>query len=158
MKLSKNDIDLLANRALDMLQASHDARYQSIKESPEYIEFDLKYQDAAVVEMLGLATQKNQIESDIEALRKDLAINAAQTEKLSTLYDIKYKQSWSNSYNTYSNPDRLLEAYMDKKREDLFPGAAFNKEKLLNKLKTDLLVSSAKTAQEALDEIVKING
>lgn len=158
MKLSKNDIDLLANRALDVLQASHDARYLTIKGSKEYKDFEDIYEDAATTELKNLILQKTQIESDIDALRKEERLIAIQTEKLSEMYDIKYKPQWSNSYSTYNKPDALLEAYLENRKEGLFPGAAFNKEKLLNKLKTDLLVSSAKNAQEALDEIIKING
>ena len=158
MKLSKNDIDLLANRALDILQASNDERFDTVRKSDDYRLFETAYSDEVVEKLKKLELEEETISEKIKDLEASRTKVRNEVRGLSEDLNFKYRTQWSNQDQVYCRGGEMLEAWLKAKKDAKFPGVAFNKEKLLNKLKTDLLVSSAKNAQEALDEIVKING
>ena len=105
-----------------------------------------------------LRTNNEDLDRQIKALEEKKYASRVLVENLSRELNFMIKHTWSDYLQTYKDPEDMLTKWLESRKEVKFPGVKLDKATLLNKLKTDLLVNNATTAQEALDSIIRING
>lgn len=148
-KLTNTQMDILADRAADLIEAEYAERAKSITVTPEYINFDKEFTDDTVAKLRVLSNCVNDIEAQIQSL--ELQRNEIYEE--TKLFCVNNNLPYNKWYKV--NPNDVLEKYLAAKKDEVFPNVTFNRDKVLRKLKADILISNLEDTSELVNSIVE---
>jgi len=153
-KLTNAQMDILGERATDILQEKHKEKYDAVLNSSEFKEFEDTYYDDVIQELVRLSGHINDIkakEKDLEALQESYK---QMTRNLSTALNIKNISSYYYEPREIAEPDKLKEKYLELKKKEKFSYADFDYAKTLRKVKADILLSSIGDPAQLVNELV----
>lgn len=143
-------MSLLAERVVDILEQRNKEQYKSIVESEEYIKFEEQYTDEFVEKM---RTDLNEL-ARLERLR---AHAEEQRDFLRTkLHELGVKNTAPNSVNyyRYTDPVVFLDAYLKEKKKSKFEVETFERDKMIRKVQTDMLLADTGNAEALIESLV----
>ena len=143
MKLTNKQLEVLSESIVNKLQELHTKEWEDIKNSEEYKNITEDSEEfSRLVKNVKLFEE---CKSKLEELRKE---SQALYEKLA--------DTQMSHYSYYNRePENLLESYINHLRNQKYPQAKFDKEKMLTEVQADLLMSDLKGAKEAFDITVE---
>lgn len=151
MKLSKFELDIVAAAATDALEAAHEAKFEELKKSKIYSEFDSEYRDETsdqlrlnLTKILSLKSKVKELEDAIEKIEAE----SKNYLKEKNVYD-KLPRS---TYRHYETKD-YLQSYLKMRKLELYPDAEFNRVKVLNDMSMQILTSPLKNPADFLTQI-----
>ena len=138
-KLTNRQLDVLAARVVDLLEEQHKIESDKIKETDEYKRFKMQYTDDTTelltsiqVKARRLKSLKEEIDTEIKKLSSDVYVNR-----------------WAPENNT-----EVLEDYLEKRRNEAFPTARFDRDKTLRRVEADIILSDVSNPEELIKSLV----
>lgn len=138
-KLTNRQLDVLAARVVDLLEEQHKIESDKIKETDEYKKFKMQYTDDSTelltsiqVKALRIKSLKQELDADIKKLSNDVFVN-----------------KWAPENNT-----EVLEDYLERRRNEAFPTARFDRDKTLRRVEADIILSDVSNPEELIKSLV----
>jgi len=147
-RLTNAQMDILAERVTDLLEEANNEKQRQLKDNPKYKNY-LAYianSDTIYKEGSRLRHEAEELDTQQQLLAKRLEV-----------YAEKYKDEVGSTPYWGSTKDKiqkLLDGYVDRKREEEFPVSVFNRDKILRKVKADILLSDVDNNDELVKTLV----
>jgi hypothetical protein len=138
-KLTNRQLDVLAARVVDLLEEQYKIESDKIKETDEYKRFKMQYTDDTTelltsiqVKARRLKSLKEEIDTEIKKLSSDVYVNR-----------------WALENNT-----EVVEDYLEKRRDEAFPTARFDRDKTLRRVEADIILGDVSNPEELIKSLV----
>lgn len=144
-------MNILAERVTDLLEEQHRESNKKVLESEEYKNFKEVYIDEISStlrsldnNLVELEDKQDEIKEQIEQIKK----------RAFTMY--KSLGFHTTTWQSRMEPEEVLEAYLEKRKNEKYPGAEFNRDKTLRRAQADILLSNLGdvTAEELVNQLV----
>lgn len=141
-KLTNRQMEILAERVVDILEEQHKEKASKIRSTEEYLNFEQSYYDDNIQR---IAIFEKNIE-DFVKLKKKLIAEADELNKLPI---------YVNTYNLDQNKDReLIKEYVQGMKDKTFEVEPFDRYKMLRKIQADILLSDVGNPEELVNSMV----
>lgn len=147
-KLTNTQMEILAERAADLIEIEYTERNKDIINSEDYLNFDNTYVDDIVMALDTYGTDLRIIQA-----KKD-ELEAKEKVVYEEVKDFLIKNKLGHSGWWKNDPTDALKKYLERKKEEVFPGTKFERDKVLRKLKADILLSNLDDTNELVLSIV----
>lgn len=148
--LTNTQMEILANYAVDKLEKRNQEQNKLILENEEYKNFEDLYTDDTMKEVRNLVKKYEELSEqidDLETQRRQLGnFMTKTTETLCGFHDIAVP-IYRKGIHALAD---FRDAYLKKKKDELYPGIEFNRAEVLNKLKAQILINQVKDAKGIL--------
>lgn len=147
-RLTNTQMEVLAQATVDKLEEMHIAKTKDIIESEEYKNFDKTYSDETLKKLHDTYILLQELQDQIHSLENQLDTIVAQAAKEHPNY--VDNRSWKNKVSILTE---AIEKYQREKKNEVYPNIKFEKEKLLTKIKAEILLSSIADPNELIKEL-----
>lgn len=147
-RLTNTQMEVLAQATVDKLEEMHIAKTKDIIESEEYKNFDKTYSDETLKKLHDTYILLQELQDQIHSLENQLDTIVAQAAKEHPNY--VGNRSWKNKVSILTE---AIEKYQREKKNEVYPNIKFEKEKLLTKIKAEILLSSIADPNELIKEL-----
>lgn len=148
-RLTNRQLDALAARVTDLLQEAHDEQVKEVVESSKYINFENTYADEYVDKLRPLVKEITEAEQKVIILRN--RINFIREEGKSI--EEKILGYTLPTWNT-PEPKNTLNNYLQNRKNELFKGTKFDRDKTLRRVEADILLSDVANPEELVKSLV----
>ncbi len=146
-KLTNKMMEVLSERAVDILEEKHKASQKNIIDSEEYANFVNNY-DLSSDETAQKINEFSKKCAEFEALGEALKEEA---KKLAKELDIHV-----NTYHIEADSNKkLLKTYLKNERDKKYQTKYFNREKMLRQIQADILLSEVGNPEQLVNQVVK---
>ena len=148
-RLTNRQMEVLAERVVDILEEQHKANNAAAQTSQEYIEFESTFSDPLVEKFKEDAKIVAHSTQLVEEYNRQ--IRGIETETYEMLpQDARVSNYWSKRIS----PEEALASYLRYKKEEKF-GKSFDRDKILRRVSADILLAEAGSADELVKNIVE---
>lgn len=136
---------VLSERVTDLLEETHKAANRELVASEEYRNFEKTYSDDVVTRLQAYYKEYLELETRKEQLEYQL-------NNFGQLYDIPLG---GIRYGGASSIRRQMDYYIERKKEEAFPTARFDRDKTLRRVQADILLSDVDNPDELVKSLVE---
>ena len=149
-RLTNRQMEVLSERVTDLLEEQHKIDNKAIKESAEYINFEITYADENIDKLKSILNAYNLAKSKSEEYDEE----AKRHKKSATKIGVELRIAEENSYYI-PEPKLLLEKALKTKKEQKYAGTTFNRDKTLRRVQADILLSDVQNPEELVRSLVE---
>lgn len=147
-RLTNTQMEVLAQATVDRLEEMHIAKTKDVFESEEYKNFDTTYSDEVLTKITDAYCILQETQAEIDSLEKQMShIIENMAKEYPNYVD---NRNWRNKISILQE---AIEKYRKEKKRETFTGLDFEKEKLLTKIKAEILLSSIADPNELIKEL-----
>lgn len=148
-RLTNRQMDVLAERVTDLLEEAHKANTEGVINSDAYKNFETTYSDSTAIDLRKKVAELKELEPKLENLQAQQSRIRREANTIGR--ELHMVGMWEN----YTDPSSLLERYLEKKKGEVFPDAAFNREKTLRRVSADILLSDVENPEQLVKSLVE---
>jgi len=138
-------MDILAERVVDLIEESGKEERNRVLKSKEYIEWENDFKDANL-DLIKVSLNKiTDIDNEIDKLNSKRRDHQECIKRIADEAKLSY-----NYYDLREVPNK----YIKKKKQEAFNVSMFNRDKMLRKVKADILLSDVDNPDELVKSLV----
>ena len=147
-KLTNRQMEVLAERVVDILEEQHKANNAAEQTSQEYIEFESTFSDPLVEKFKEDAKIVEYNAQLVEEYNRQIKLVENEAYEM-----LPQEARVGNHWSKRIDPKDALASYLKYKKEQRF-GKSFDRDKILRRVSADILLAEAGSADELVKNIV----
>jgi len=148
-KLTNMQMQLLAGRVVDLLEEQHKEANADVTRTLEYINFEKTYDDDILHQMRENDKILKNLQEIIDKTTAQKDLLRTQIQEVAKEYNIQNTSYWSKM-----DASEFIQKYIAKQKEEKFASQIFDREKMLRRVQTDMLLSDTGNTEELIRSLV----
>lgn len=141
-RLTNRQMEILSEAVVNALQEKHEEATKALREGDEYKNFEKSYTDDFIVKSKKYLEHIKDLTDELDKAQEAYAQFAR------TAFPTGYLNTRPSGIET------LINAYLEKRKRELYPQALFNREKMLTTIQADILLSDVGDPKELVASLV----
>ena len=149
-RLTNKQMELLSERVVDILETRHNELYEDATKSESYVKFEEQFYDDVTSNAREQKELQDNLEKQVEILNERIDKIKRDTHKLAVELNIRDE----NNYYKKMDVAEFIKLYLAKRKKEQFDAKIFQRDKMLRKIQTDLLLSDTGNTEELINSLV----
>ncbi len=149
-RLTNKQMELLSERVVDILETRHNELHEDATKSESYVKFEEQFYDDVTSNAREQKELQDNLEKQVEILNERIDKIKRDTHKLAVELNIRDE----NNYYKKMDVADFIKLYMAKRKKEQFDAKIFQRDKMLRKIQTDLLLSDTGNTEELINSLV----
>lgn len=149
-RLTNKQMELLSERVVDILETRHNELHEDATKSESYVKFEEQFYDDVTSNAREQKELQDNLEKQVEILNERIDKIKRDTHKLAVELNIRDE----NNYYKKMDVADFIKLYLAKRKKEQFDAKIFQRDKMLRKIQTDLLLSDTGNTEELINSLV----